>query len=358
MNRMLSTLALFVSLTAPAVAAPVVTLGPPVTDAFSTVDPGSIRVDMLGAGEFVDLQLSITIDPFCIRPYEIELITAGDGGTFANQTGNLINDCGGNTSAFDIRLTGDGLAHAFDIEFVDVDTGVPIISISVTLYPGAAPVVTLGPPVTVDSFTYDPGSIRVEMLGAGHSVDLQVSMTVHPVCFMPINPGVTAFDDGGTFTDLTGPLVNNCDGETSEFSIRLTGDGLAHGFDLLLFDTVAFVVFAAIPVELFPGLADTDGDGVTDLSDNCLDVSNADQRDTDTDSIGNACDPDIASPNDCRVNFADLNTLKQAFFSTPDVGLWNPDADFDGDGQVNFADLETMKSAFFGRPGPSAAGCN
>jgi len=37
---------------------------------------------------------------------------------------------------------------------------------------------------------------------------------------------------------------------------------------------------------------DTDGDGVTDTTDNCPDVANANQRDTDADGEGDACDGD------------------------------------------------------------------
>jgi photosystem II stability/assembly factor-like uncharacterized protein len=39
-----------------------------------------------------------------------------------------------------------------------------------------------------------------------------------------------------------------------------------------------------------PGMTDTDGDGVPDLCDNCLTVSNPDQADIDNDGIGDACD--------------------------------------------------------------------
>jgi hypothetical protein len=38
------------------------------------------------------------------------------------------------------------------------------------------------------------------------------------------------------------------------------------------------------------GGTDTDGDGVRDTTDNCVDVANADQRDEDGDDVGNACD--------------------------------------------------------------------
>ncbi len=358
MKKGLLTLSLFVFLTAPVGAAPVVTLGPAVGNEFLTVDPGSIRVEALGAGQFVDLQLSITIHPFCIRPIDIGLGTTGDGGTMTDQTGVVSNDCGGDTSVFDIRLTGDGLGHAFDIEFIDVDSGAPLFSIPVRLFPGPAPVVTLGPPVSGDFTTVDPGSIRVEGLGAGAAVDLQMSITVHPFCIVPIDVGLAAMGDGGTFSNQTGIVTNGCGGDTSVFDIRLIGDGLIHAFDVVFVDTNANVPLFAVPVELFPDVADTDGDGVSDVSDNCTEIANADQRDTDADSIGNACDPDIASPNDCRVTFADLGALQDAFFSMPGVPQWNADADFNGDDRVNFGDLETMKRAFFGPPGPSASGCN
>ena len=98
---------------------------------------------------------------------------------------------------------------------------------------------------------------------------------------------------------------------------------------------------------------DFDADGVPDSSDNCTEVENADQRDTDNDGYGNACDADIAVPGDCHVNFKDLAVLKNAFFSTPGSGWWNPDADLNGDNVVNLTDLALMRVLFFGTPGPS-----
>ncbi|MEL7449944.1 MAG: hypothetical protein AAFN78_12095 [Pseudomonadota bacterium] len=104
--------------------------------------------------------------------------------------------------------------------------------------------------------------------------------------------------------------------------------------------------------------ADTDGDAVFDSIDNCTLIANAEQLDTDGDGIGNRCDPDIATPNDCVVNFADLGELKAAFFSSAGSPNWNPDADLSADGAVNFEDLGIQKGFFFAPPGPSAAGCN
>jgi hypothetical protein len=90
---------------------------------------------------------------------------------------------------------------------------------------------------------------------------------------------------------------------------------------------------------------DSDADGVPDAGDNCTLVANADQRDTNHDGFGNACDPDL--DNDGITNFSDLGLFKVAFFTT------DPDADFDGDGNVNFVDLAVIKQLFFLPPGPS-----
>jgi uncharacterized membrane protein len=100
---------------------------------------------------------------------------------------------------------------------------------------------------------------------------------------------------------------------------------------------------SATPV-LQPELDDV-SDGRTD---NCMLISNPDQQDTDQDGYGNACDPDLN--NDGVVNFTDLATLKERFFTN------DPDADFNGDGAVNFVDLSLLSQMFFGPPGPNYQG--
>ncbi len=103
--------------------------------------------------------------------------------------------------------------------------------------------------------------------------------------------------------------------------------------------------------------SDDDLDGVANVSDNCLLIANPTQLDSDGDSIGNACDPDIApATNDCVVNVLDLAALRLAFFGSPGTANWNPDADFNGDGVVNVQDLAVLKLFFFSAPGPGAVG--
>ncbi len=92
-------------------------------------------------------------------------------------------------------------------------------------------------------------------------------------------------------------------------------------------------------------VTDTDGDGVGDSEDNCTVAANPDQRDTDADGFGNACDPDF--DNNCVVNAIDLGVFKSVFFTA------NADADFNGDGLVNAIDLGILRTLFFNEPGPS-----
>ena len=89
-----------------------------------------------------------------------------------------------------------------------------------------------------------------------------------------------------------------------------------------------------------------DGDEVPDGSDNCTTIANEDQRDTDDDGFGNACDADFNG--DCDTNFLDLGIMKQVFFQPGTT-----DTDMNGDGETNFLDLGMLKARFFTPPGPS-----
>lgn len=114
-------------------------------------------------------------------------------------------------------------------------------------------------------------------------------------------------------------------------------------------------VVSTMQIDAVQSMADSDFDGVNDDVDNCTDVANPSQLDTNGDGYGNVCDPDLN--NDCIVNFVDLGALKSAFFSTPGSPNWDPDADFDGNLVVNFLDLSRMKSVFFAEPGPGQGAC-
>ena len=98
--------------------------------------------------------------------------------------------------------------------------------------------------------------------------------------------------------------------------------------------------------------ADTDGDGILDQSDNCTLASNANQRDSNQDGFGNACDADLN--NDLIVNAIDLGLFKSCYLkSAPDAQCQHPeDSDINGDGNVNALDLGLFKTLYLKAPGP------
>jgi len=102
-------------------------------------------------------------------------------------------------------------------------------------------------------------------------------------------------------------------------------------------DTITFIITA--------GESDPAGD-------NCVGISNPDQRDTDGDGFGNRCDPDLT--NDGIVNFTDLAEFKKVFGFENVPGAMSDHADFDGSGRVDYEDLDILR-AFFGKA-PGASG--
>jgi hypothetical protein len=94
-------------------------------------------------------------------------------------------------------------------------------------------------------------------------------------------------------------------------------------------------------------VTDLDFDGVADNLDNCLEVPNAAQRDTDRDGIGNRCDFDLN--NDCEIDGRDLAVVQRLLFLPG--GPHAQDADFDGDRRVDFGELALVAQALGESPG-------
>ncbi len=104
-----------------------------------------------------------------------------------------------------------------------------------------------------------------------------------------------------------------------------------------------------------PGaFVDSDGDGIADGEDNCLGVSNLDQRDSNGDGFGNACDFDY--DDDGAVSTTDYVALLAAFGSNsgdPPPSRYDPDLDFDGDGAVAALDYVFFLGCYGSLPGES-----
>lgn len=114
----------------------------------------------------------------------------------------------------------------------------------------------------------------------------------------------------------------------------------------------------AVGVALFPGparAADRDGDGVDDLIDDCLDVRDSGQRDTNRDGFGNACDADY--DNDGVVGMSDVIAIGRAFGSSEGSPAYSADLDLEGDGRVGLPELFAARRVFGRAPGPSGLDC-
>jgi hypothetical protein len=104
------------------------------TDEYQTVDPPFLDL-ALSEGETAVEQVSLTIHPYCIRPFYVNVVASDPRLIVTNLSGVINNGCGGDTSTFDIEFSGSLEVQAFDLQFVDTMSDNVISSIPVTIYP-------------------------------------------------------------------------------------------------------------------------------------------------------------------------------------------------------------------------------
>ena len=109
---------------------------------------------------------------------------------------------------------------------------------------------------------------------------------------------------------------------------------------------------------------DTDGDGVQDNIDNCLNASNSSQTDSDQDGYGNACDADYDQ--DGFAGGTDFTAFAGAFGSTKGDANFSYAVDCNDDGIIGGPDFTCFAAGFSnglapggltGGPGPSGRSC-
>lgn len=96
---------------------------------------------------------------------------------------------------------------------------------------------------------------------------------------------------------------------------------------------------------------DTDKDMVLNNFDNCTEVANSDQRDTNGDGIGNHCDTDL--DNNGTVNLSDFSIFRSAFGAAAPLTPAEEDMDINGDGAIDLSDFSIFRGTFGMAPGPS-----
>lgn len=167
-------------------------------------------------------------------------------------------------------------------------------------------------------------------------------------CYVPDATAEVTINDG-TAADTETITLELEDGDQFYINGRLNlagaGGGMAtslNSFTYSFAPTTGLTSLAGGGV----GPVDSDGDGLPDSADNCIQTANPSQTDADGDGYGNACDADLN--NDDIVNAVDLGLLRVVFFTNDAV------ADFNEDGVVNVTDLGIMRAGFFLAPGPSA----
>ncbi len=170
---------------------------------------------------------------------------------------------------------------------------------------------------------------------------------------------------GLAFVKVTGTGETN--GSSSTFSLTPAGDyslGDGPGTYELSASKAGYTLQSPLAVTipetgttiahltLVADVMDSDGDGVFDNADNCTELPNADQLDTNGDGIGNLCDCDFNQDNFC--GGPDFTIFVGCFNSPTNGDPQCEAADMNGDGFVGGPDFTRFITGFNGAPGPAA----
>jgi hypothetical protein len=210
-----------------------------------------------------------------------------------------------------------------------------------------------GAPAADPSFDYPYGVARFELPCASATVKLffhgTSSLAAPYRKYGPTTPGAPATADWYTL----GAVV---------FGSQVVGGDTVATVTLSLADGALGDATGADGTIVDPGgpalLVDADLDGVPDSADNCTDVENSSQLDSDGDLCGNVCDADFDQNG--VTGGADFNAFRLCFLlavpgSGPAEDPTCAEADMDGNLVVGGTDFNQFRLEFGGAPGPGAA---
>ena len=173
-----------------------------------------------------------------------------------------------------------------------------------------------------------------------------------PLVLAPMTPGPDGLTFGGFLLDQT--TMTEVGGNLCMTGGETVSQVLDNVVQLRIISAASptwagDAIVSELQIEAIQSRGDADLDGVNDDVDNCTNLANPDQLDSNGDGFGNRCDADLN--NDCVVNPIDLGIFKSEFFTA------GPDSDFNGDGIVNAQDLGILRTLFFQEPGPGLGAC-
>ncbi len=256
----------------------------------------------------------------------------------------------------------------------DSGTATIVVDTTVTDNPGGIPALcftcsldvtilgqTYSVPVSLQAFDRNQNPIGNDSFGllavGGITGTVPAVLTSVDPSIVPPIPGVVNIPDGlgngvVVLVDLdVSPPGFQIAGFLSNAMLSLTAFGTNVGDDVegtLTADTLEFTTAPLNPLPPLGG-SDSDGDGVTDDQDSCIDVPNPGQADTDGDQIGNACDCDFDQDGFCSI--ADFNVFLPDFQTSTDAGAGT---DMNASGNVGIEDFTLFLPGFMtGVPGPS-----
>jgi hypothetical protein len=196
------------------------------------------------------------------------------------------------------------------------------------------------PPVETSTWTTDGGN--------GDWVTGLASFDVDSASFNHVEGGLPVTGEPGPNFINGGPIEVGCMMSMASYSKAHASPPDSHGL-------IRNYPIAIDNFEVTLHRADIDADGDNDDSDNCVEVENADQCDTDNDGYGNLCDGDFDN---------------DGFTLSPDFAIWEADflgtgldggtgTDMDCDGYVFSPDYVIWDAQFLGsgQPGPSGLAC-